>query len=86
VGAEEEHGGNVALDPHLREMLAMSRVGSEVVEELVADLDQEQMTRDCSSQILVHQRRWVFQFSFEFMKLLLYQFHVTSAKLSDYSI
>jgi hypothetical protein len=57
VGLEEEHEGKVALDHHLREMLEMSRVGSEVVEELVADLDQEQMTRDCSSQILVHQHR-----------------------------
>lgn len=58
VGAEEEHGGEVALDPNLlTEALEMSSVGSEVVEEAATDLDQEQMTRDCSSQILVHQDR-----------------------------
>jgi hypothetical protein len=60
VGAEEEHEGEVALDPCLlREALEMSWIGSEVV---AADLDEEQMTRDCSSQILVQQHRWDFQF------------------------
>jgi hypothetical protein len=56
--AEEGHGGEVALDPRLpREALATSRTGSEAAEEAAADLDQQLMTRGCSSQILAPQHR-----------------------------